>query len=155
MKSILRAYALSLKEDCEEWGSPVPLLLRIWLHRLAKRLYMATYGMTLEQPEAILAGEYEDIVQVIYANRVMRNFGTTLNPDGSLNSHCNIEESALLAMISFAETEGRWQRMLFVNGIHLEDCGWDSSDIAERYDYPKGSKFYYLEPVEVEEDREA
>jgi hypothetical protein len=154
MKEIIRTYALRLKDDCEDWGSPVPRCLRMALHEWGKRLYCATYGLTPASVESALAGADVDPVTIIYANRCMKDYGATLKRDGGQTWHIHISEHALLAMIGFESVGRSWQRMCEINGIHIKSLGWqeDSDDTAERYDLPKGTRFYYREPDEPEEE---
>lgn len=146
----LRTYALRLKEDCERWDSPVPRWLRCWLHAFGKHLYCATYGMSPQRVEAAMGGGDADAVEIIHANRIMQAYGTTLGADGT-SYHIHCAEDALLAMLAFYEMKENWYRMLYVNGIDMQRC-WNEEEMAERFNYPKGTKFYYEEPTEPLED---
>ncbi|MEM9149885.1 MAG: hypothetical protein AAGB19_05465 [Cyanobacteria bacterium P01_F01_bin.3] len=150
MIKFIRETALKLKADCEAWDSPVPRPIRIALHTIGKHLYVATYGMTPKKVDAILEGRYTDPIEVIFANRIAKNYGATMRLDGT-SYRCNFSEDVLFGMVAFDLMNGRWNRLLYPNGIHLERCEcFEHEDIAERFDYPKGTKFYYIEPDDEE-----
>jgi len=155
MKSMIRAYALRLKEDCEDWRSPVPRWLRAVLHAWGKRLYCGTYGLTPKRVDELLEGVEADAVDIIYANRCRKEYGATFRADGKTSFHgfC-MGEHALLAMLAYNDMQGNWLRMLSINGIHLERMSGieDPDETAERYDLPKGTRFYYREPDEPEDE---
>lgn len=156
LKKIIRAYALRLKEDCEAWNSPVPRPIKSWLHGLGKRLYCATYGLTPQQVSDALSGVEMSTVQIVNANICRRNYGSTLNPDGTIRVEMCIAERALLVMLAYNEFNGDWQHMLSICGIHIEEMSdlEDSRDTAERYELPRGTYFYYVEPNEDEEEED-
>lgn len=154
MKSLIRAYALRLKDDCEAWDSPVPIRLKMALHEWGKRLYCGTYGLTPERVDELLSGTPADAVDIIHANRCRRNYGHTINPSGSQSFDICMGEPALLSMLAYSDMRGDWRWLLSINGIHLERMSdlEDSDDTAERYELPKGTRFYYREPDEPEDE---
>jgi hypothetical protein len=153
MKTIIRDYALRLKEDCEDYRSLVPKWLRAMLHGFGRHLYHWTYGLSPAKVEAIMNGEADVAPEMfIFANRCRKHYSGTMHPDGSQSWKINFEENAFLSILAFYGLKGNWRRMLEINGVWLDtlDEFEDSNDTAERYELPKGTRFYYLEPADHE-----
>jgi hypothetical protein len=145
LKSI-RKVLLQIKKGCEDCTSPVPRKIRADIHALGKWLFHLTYGMTPDQAHAYLSGTSADAVTIIHANRCLRDYSCTLLPTGGSHHHIHFSEDALLAMTAYYAMNKDWQQMLSVNGIHIESCLFEDQEIAERFDYPKGTKFYFIKP---------